>query len=180
MEHIPESELIEQLRQGVQEGYRTLYRKYYMRVLLFVKGFVKSVSLSEDIAQNVFMKLWVMRETLYGISLNNLLFTIARNEVKDYFKSRYFTRRDAYDDQLAMLQQNEEITEAIQAREMGEAIAKAIDHLSSRRREIFTLSREQNLTNKEIAELLGISVRTVEKSIEMALRSIRNDIARIN
>ena len=51
-----------------------------------------------------------------------------------------------------------------------------IDHLSERRKEIFRLSREENLTNKEIAEILGISVRTVEKSIELTLKEIRKVI----
>ena len=55
-------------------------------------------------------------------------------------------------------------------------VVRTIDHLSERRKEIFRLSREENLTNKEIAEMLGISVRTVEKSIELTLKEIRKVI----
>ena len=64
----------------------------------------------------------------------------------------------------------------IQSQYIEQVVVRTIDHLSERRKEIFRLSREENLTNKEIAEMLGISVRTVEKSIELTLKEIRKVI----
>lgn len=79
MNYISERELIEKLRSGDQDAYRILFLRYYMRIYLFAKGFVKDGSLAEDIAQNVFMKLWIARANISGESINHLLYTITRN-----------------------------------------------------------------------------------------------------
>lgn len=176
IDNFSESDLIEQLRSGNQEGCKALFERYYIRVFLFVNGFVKCKSLSEDIVQNVFMKLWVMRATLYGVSLNNLLFTIARNEVKDYFRSHYYSHIQFLDDRYDFESSDDCVEDTVHARLIDEIIDRSIERLSARRKEIFNLSRREHLSNKEIAAKLNISVRTVEKSLEIALRQIRQDV----
>lgn len=179
MNYISEKELIEKLRAGDQDAFRILFLRYYMRIFLFARGFVKDGSLAEDIAQNVFMKFWISRNTLAGNSVNHLLYTITRNEVRDYFKSAYCQHSDQFSpatESLEIESKTGDILDSIQVRHLEEVVVHTIDHLSERRKEIFRLSREENLTNKEIAEILGISVRTVEKSIELTLKEIRKVI----
>lgn len=176
MNYISERELIEKLRSGDQDAYRILFLRYYMRIYLFAKGFVKDGSLAEDIAQNVFMKLWIARANISGESINHLLYTITRNEVRDYFKSCYRRRRDSLDNKPEPVTKDVDALDLIQSQYIEQVVVRTIDHLSERRKEIFRLSREENLTNKEIAEMLGISVRTVEKSIELTLKEIRKVI----
>ena len=177
MKYFSDNELIEQLRSGNQEGYKALFERYYMRVFLFVKGFVKCRSLSEDIAQNVFMKLWIMRSTLYEASINSLLHVIARNEVKDYFRSHYYLHTTFLEDENDEYESADaDIEDTIHAHHIDDIINRSIERLSPRRKEIFNLSRNENLSNKAIAEKLNISVRTVEKSLEIALRQIRTEL----
>lgn len=176
MNYISERELIEKLRSGNQDAYRILFLRYYMRIYLFAKGFVKDGSLAEDIAQNVFMKLWIARANISGESINHLLYMITRNEVRDYFKSGYRRRRDSLDNKAEPAAGDIDALDLIQSQYIEQVVVRTIDHLSERRKEIFRLSREENLTNKEIAEMLGISVRTVEKSIELTLKEIRKVI----
>ena len=176
MNYISERELIEKLRSGDQDAYRILFLRYYMRIYLFAKGFVKDGSLAEDIAQNVFMKLWIARANISGESINHLLYMITRNEVRDYFKSGYRRRRDSLDNKPEPVTKDVDALDLIQSQYIAQVVVQTIDHLSERRKEIFRLSREENLTNKEIAEMLGISVRTVEKSIELTLKEIRKVI----
>ena len=172
MNYISERELIEKLRSGDQDAYRILFLRYYMRIYLFAKGFVKDGSL----AQNVFMKLWIARANISGESINHLLYTITRNEIRDYFKSGYRQRRDSLDNNPEPVTKDVDALDLIQSQYIEQVVVRTIDHLSERRKEIFRLSREENLTNKEIAEMLGISVRTVEKSIELTLKEIRKAI----
>lgn len=176
MNYISERELIEKLRSGDQDAYRILFLRYYMRIYLFAKGFVKDGSLAEDIAQNVFMKLWIARANISGESINHLLYTITHNEIRDYFKSGYRQRRDSLDNNPEPVTKDVDALDLIQSQYIEQVVVRTIDHLSERRKEIFRLSREENLTNKEIAEMLGISVRTVEKSIELTLKEIRKAI----
>ena len=176
MNYISERELIEKLRSGDQDAYRILFLRYYMRIYLFAKGFVKDGSLAEDIAQNVFMKLWIARANISGESINHLLYRITRNEVRDYFKSGYRRRRDSLDGSPEPVTKDVDALDLIQSQYIEQVVVRTIDHLSERHKEIFRLSREENLTNKEIAEMLGISVRTVEKSIELTLKEIRKVI----
>lgn len=176
MNYISERELIEKLRAGDQDAYRILFLRYYMRIYLFAKGFVKDDSLAEDIAQNVFMKLWIARANISGASINHLLYTITRNEIRDYFKSSCRQRRDSLENNPEPVTKDVDALDLIQSQYIEQVVVRTIDHLSERRKEIFRLSREENLTNKEIAEMLGISVRTVKKSIELTLKEIRKAI----
>lgn len=183
IKYVLEADLIRQLSLGEQDSYKILFHRYYMRVFLFVKGFVKSESLAEDIAQNIFMKLWIRRETLYGNSINNLLFTIAHNEVKDYFRSYYYTHRDTFDensDSSMVVDDDADVLEQVEVNAMSDMVSRSVEALSERRRQIFRMSRQDNMSNKEIAAIFGISVRTVEKHIEVALKQIREHISHIS
>ncbi|GHV58663.1 RNA polymerase sigma-70 factor [Bacteroidia bacterium] len=171
MKHLSDKDLIPLLRMGDMNGYEILFRRYYMRVLVFVRSVIGNDWYSEDIAQNVFMKLWQKRDIIYGNSINHLLFTIARNEIADYFRSAVHT--SPLDSDLIFSENENTIEEQFYASEIDEIVTKAVEELSERRKEIYYLSRRDYLSNKEIAERLNISVRTVEKHLEFVLKHIR-------
>lgn len=173
---ISDGEIIRALRDGDLKGYEILFQRYYVRLRVFVKGVVKIDWVSEDIVQNVFMKLWDKRESIYGNSINNLVFTIARNEIADWFRSRYYSSRYASSAELPY--RDDGFEEEFYATELADILDKAVNELSERRREVWNLSRRENLSNKEIALRLGVSVRTVDKHLEIAAKHIRDDLAR--
>lgn len=177
MKFISEAELVERLSRGEEDAYKMLFLRYYMRIFLFANGFVKDADVAEDIAQNVFMKLWLARENISGRSVNNLLFTITKNEVKNWFKSWWNANRTVTGDSFENGGETApDVDDRLQAQYLNISVNRAMESLSDRRKEIFYLSRVAGLANMEIARMLGISVRTVEKTIQLALREIRSKI----
>lgn len=89
-----EEELLRQLIRGDIAGYEVLFHKYYPTFFAFIKGMTKETAVAEDIAQNIFMKVWLNREKLDAAkSIRNYLFVLAKHEIYNYFrtKSRTFT-----------------------------------------------------------------------------------------
>lgn len=89
-----EQELLRQLIRGDIAGYEVLFHKYYPTFFAFIKGMTKETAVAEDIAQNIFMKVWLNREKLDETkSIRNYLFVLAKHEIYNYFrtKSRTFT-----------------------------------------------------------------------------------------
>lgn len=89
-----EQDLLRQLIRGDIAGYEVLFHKYYPTFFAFIKGMTKETAVAEDIAQNIFMKVWLNREKLDAAkSIRNYLFVLAKHEIYNYFrtKSRTFT-----------------------------------------------------------------------------------------
>ena len=159
-----EEELLRQLIRGDIAGYEVLFHKYYPTFFAFIKGMTKETVVAEDITQNIFMKVWLNRERLDAAkSIRNYLFVLAKHEIYNYFrtKSRTFTT----------------LKEAIaQAESKGGGIQQvAADGFAHhpQRQQIFRMSRFEHMPSREIAEQLNLSVRTVDKHLELALKELR-------
>lgn len=130
-------------------------------------------NLAEDLAQEVFYELWKRRSELsITLSLKAYLRRATVNKslnyIRDYRKVR-FELEDKVDEKTAQPL----VSERMEAAELQEQIDRAIDGLPERCRIIFILSRFEDMTYNEIAELLGISAKTVENQISKALRLLR-------
>ncbi|MBB4035458.1 RNA polymerase sigma-70 factor (ECF subfamily) [Dysgonomonas hofstadii] len=177
-----DKEIIQKIQEEEQVGFKLLFIKYYMKVLTFISMTTKDKFVSEDIAQNVFMKLWIHRNNLYGDNLNNFIFTVTRNEIKDYFRVLSYTEKyklQTVRDMNIEISENP-LLENIENDDINYMISQAMEKLSEKRREVFKLSKIDELSNKEIAEKLGISVRTVEKHLEIASKQIRKHISKMS
>ena len=169
-------ELIIRLKQNDLKSYELLFHKYYNLFLAFAEGFVKERAAAEDIMQEIFMRLWIYRERLdEGRSLYNLLFTMTKHRIYDHYRRMYkieSIHRPVSDRDEA----GAETALEIDAEMMREVIARRIAGMPPQRQRIFVMSREENLSRQEIAERLGLSVRTVDKHLELALRELRNHL----
>lgn len=169
-------ELIIRLKQNDLKSYELLFHKYYNLFLAFAEGFVKDRAAAEDIMQEIFMRLWIYRERLdEERSIYNLLFTMTKYRIYDHYRRMYnieSTHRPITDHDTAEV----ESTLEIDADMMRETIARRIADMPPQRQRIFVMSRDENLSRQEIAERLGLSVRTVDKHLELALRELRNHL----
>ena len=147
-----------QLREGSYEAFSELYMYYSNKLYSFILAQTKNVSLSEDIVQETFMKLWNMREQLdcYG-NVNALIFTIARNLIIDSFRK-----------QVAQLDYHESVDRIRQVKKL----------LSKRACQIYEMSREKNMPIQEIAESLNLSSQTVKNYLTSTLKIFRRELSR--
>ena len=171
-----EKKLIINLKKGDKSAFKELFEHYYPLFLAFARKMLKEDDVAEDIVQNVFMRTWVLRERLdEKRSLKNYLLVAVRNEIYYYLRGELKKKHEVLHEEAAICPFD--INSAISAKDMEKDLEKIVASLPERRREIFEMSRNQKMSNSEIAERLGISVRTVEKHIENALSDIRQKLA---
>lgn len=175
-----EQDLLRQLIRGDIAGYEVLFHKYYPTFFAFIKGMTKETAVAEDIAQNIFMKVWLNREKLDAAkSIRNYLFVLAKHEIYNYFrtKSRTFTTlKEAIaqtESKGGNLPSRNEIEEKLDLAETAEQVETIVGKMPPQRQQIFRMSRFEHMPSREIAEQLNLSVRTVDKHLELALKELR-------
>jgi RNA polymerase sigma-70 factor (ECF subfamily) len=168
-----EAEFVLSLRAGNVKSFSELFDRYGKRLYFFAKGYLKSGEDAEEIVQEVFMKIWDNREELSSEkSFESYLFTIAKNGIlntirKSRSEQAYLSYAKIHPEKNILLD------EELNFIELEAAYHQIIENLSPRRKEIYLLSREQHLSNAEIAEKMNISVKTVENQMTSALSEIR-------
>ena len=172
--------LLEDLKQDNHAAFEYLFKRFYPRLLGYAVRFVQDEEVARDILQECFMTFWERRSLLSAVSLSSLLFLMVRNACLNYLKHGALVRHISIDylndldgeEKLysadLMLSADEPVLYEDLKRQINEALAQ----LSPRSRKIFLLSRFKGLKNREIAEMLGISVTAVEKHISKSLRLI--------
>jgi RNA polymerase sigma-70 factor (family 1) len=160
-------------------AFDTLVRSHYGRLCNFVYRFVGSREVAEDIVQDVFVRLWENREAFDITDPLPYLYQSVRNRAVSH--QRQTVVRERWREQaLSVAQERHAASSAaseVEAGEVADAVARAVEALPERCRLVFTMSREQDLSYAEIARLLGISVKTVETQMGRALKSLRARLA---
>ena len=171
-------DLIRKLKNGEIKSFERLFNKYYPRFHRFVLGFVGEDA-AEDILQNVFMKVWTHRDTLdENLSMVAYLYVLSKNEIYSFFRSKHNNLVDRFSERMPEdIYSYPGVEEEYDLTELNETIQKVIDAMPEKRREIFKMNRYEFMSAKEIAERTGLSVRTVEKHIELALKDIRAKVS---
>lgn len=174
-----ERALVIRLINGDEEAFCELYAAYKNRLLYFAMKFVKSRDFAEDIFQDAFTAVWQTRRFINpDASFSSFLYTIVRNRILNQMRDL------ANEDRLKehILSQAIDFTDntrnTILANDLSNIISSALAQLTPRQREVFELSREAQLSHKEIAEALGVSVNTVQEHISASLKIIRSYLAK--
>ncbi len=160
---------------GDRSAFEALFRLHYRALCGFAMSYVKDAEQSEDLVQDLFFRIWLDREKLtITTSIKAYLYTSVRNRCLNEVKAR--ARMRVYDEAVDERTQEEGRGED----EHSERIARvqaAIELLPEERRKVFKLSRYEGLKYREIAERLGISVKTVENQMGKALGTLREELA---
>jgi len=169
--------LLSEIKQNNKDAFEFLFKSYYPRLKQYAIRFVEDEEVARDIMQECFLKFWEKRELFVAVSITSLLFAMVRNSCLNYLKHRAVIQQ--YPLEYLMTQDGEErlyATDfALDAEygllydELQEQIKKVIDSLPKRCREVFIMSRFNELKNREIAGELQISTTAVEKHITKAL-----------
>ncbi len=172
------TELVKLLKTGNMSAFDGIYKKYSRRLYGFVFRYVKQQADTEEIVQEVFIKIWKSRDKIdvYS-SFESFLFTIAHNATVNQLKKRATEQK--YVEHVKSLQSIEEtyeLTDEIHYNELKHKLQGLLDELSPRQKEIFQLSREEGLSHKEIAEKLGISTNTVKNHLVTTLSFLKSKL----
>lgn len=159
-----------------QGAFTSLYRRYWESLFLTAVSVIRSREDAADIVQEVFLSLWRRRKTLTltGDSLPAYLATSVKYQAIHYIEKN-ITRRNY----LGLLQELAEAGTApsaeasLQIKEAYHLVHSAIENMPPRMRTVYQLSRQEDLSHKEIAARLNISEETVKKHIQHALQLIR-------
>ncbi|GAC1591518.1 MAG: RNA polymerase sigma-70 factor [Ginsengibacter sp.] len=172
-----DNELLGLLSQNDIEAFDNLYTRHWAEMYKYAFIILKEQDACKDIVQNIFVWLWEHRQVLEIHTLRSYLKAAVKFKVANYIRSKKI--RESFFEELAdyspptMVSNAEEMAEI---NELKTIIHQAIIVLPDKCRKIFRLSREEFLSNKDIADRLGISVKTVENQMTIALNRIRRTL----
>lgn len=177
-----EKQILKELKYGSKKAFEYIFKTYYNQLFRYAEEILKDREESEDVVESLFVRLWEdrkridihtsIRSYLYRSTYNSCLNVIrkkkSRNKYRDFFIHHSdFSKTHDYGSSSYPLT-------GIIDKEFEEKIYKIIDNLPTRCKKIFLMSRIDNLSHKEIAEKLEISVNTVKSQIMNALKKIQS------
>lgn len=173
-----DASLLRLMKADDQDAFTALYNKYWYPLLTYVMKAVRIHSEAEDIVQELFTSLWKRRASLdVQASLSTYLFNSARymaiRSIEKHINRSNYLQRLSDEQDHGGVPSPETL---LHMRNMEAEFEQAIRSLPDKMREIFNLSRQQQLSYKEIALQLGISEETVRKQISNALQRLRNQV----
>lgn len=171
---MPENAALQKLLQENEQLFmETLFRNWFPLVCKTIYRIVQDTATAEDLAQDVFIKIWNRRAELQEVYFKAYLHKAAINMALDYVDKQ--KRRGVH---MELGEQHEPVRvenpgSGMNLRQTTQHIQQAVDQLPEKCREIFILSRYEELSYKEIAATLNISVKTVENQMVTALKKLR-------
>lgn len=172
-------EFIPNPRSNEEQAFEILFRKYYVRLCGFANKFIANRQESEEIVQEVFLNIWKKRDQLkLDNEIRPYIFKSVQNLCYNFLEHQKVI--DNYYSVIEVVYKNQtkefDTYESILYTEFQQRVDKSIKSLPEQCRRIFQLSREDGLKYAEIAEQLGISVKTVETQMSRALSKLKTEL----
>ena len=169
-----ERSLILRLIGGDEDAFCELYATYKNRLIYFAMRFLKSRDMAEDVFQDAFTVVWQSRRFINpDASFSSYLYTIMRNRILNQLRNAANEEKLKESILSQALDYTEDTKREVMLNDLKSLISHALQQLTPRQREIFEMSREAQLSHKEIADKLGISINTVQEHISTSLKLIR-------
>jgi RNA polymerase sigma-70 factor (ECF subfamily) len=170
--------LAQQIANGNGQAFEQLFKLYYARLTGYAISILSDKEIAEEIVQDVFTNIWTNRNNLNPeISLKAYLFKAVNNRCMNHF--RHEKVKSDYQKNFMDVYPNQQTTaeSRLAVNELKNKIAEGLNLLPLACREVFRLSRLEELSYKEIAEVLNISVKTVENHMGKALKQMRKHLS---
>jgi RNA polymerase sigma-70 factor (family 1) len=170
-------DLIKSLKKGDEFGYTHLIKTYHHKLCVYAVSLTNNDDSAEDIVQNVFMSIWRNRGKLKEeFVLKSYLYKSVYNEFIDQYRKQktVVTLEKKYIDALTYIVEEEDEKSL---ERLMKIVKKEIENLPPKCKQIFLLSKEEGLTNIEIAEHLNVSIKSVEAHITKAFKILRSTLS---
>jgi RNA polymerase sigma-70 factor (ECF subfamily) len=174
-----EQELVALLQKGSMTAFEELFEQYSQKLYHFSLSYLKSELESEDIVQEVFLKIWENRNKIKtGTSFQSYLFTIAFNSIKKSFNKK--NRQDKFRTDLfdSLSTENSSLENHPGYEMLLSKLDAAIEQMPERRKEIFLLRKKDGVPVRDIAEKMNISLKTVENQITEAMNYLKKEFGK--
>jgi RNA polymerase sigma-70 factor (family 1) len=169
----PDAKLLDLLRLDDRKAFDILYKKYSPKLYYAAYNLFRDREVCEDLVQELFIDLWTKRNELNVSSLEWYLKVAIKNRVLMYIR----TQRAMLDvSAIEVLAEKYSADSKLIQHDITRVLESNVALLPEKCRQIFTLSRREYLSNKEIASRLNISIKTVENQITIALRYLRSGL----
>jgi RNA polymerase sigma-70 factor (ECF subfamily) len=174
VQSLSDDRLIALIRENDLTAFEHIYNKYWSKLYLSAYNILRERQASEDITQEVLVNLWVKRADVQVVSLNAYLYTAVRYQVFNILRSGKV--KDNVFNSLEALFSNNGGEEMLSEKEINRLLDQGVAELPEKCRQIFIMSRKEHLSTKEIAERLGLSPKTVENQLTIALNRLRKTL----
>ena len=140
------------------------------RYLIYRSG---DQDLSKDIAQNIFMKVWTKKIEIASGNIKSLLFKMATDEFISHIRKKKVEKEYTESIDLKLIREPDNNDDLLEKKVLFQ---KALNQLPEKQKTAFLMNKMQGLTHKEIAEILNLSQKAIEKRIGLALKALKQNI----
>jgi RNA polymerase sigma-70 factor (ECF subfamily) len=174
---LPDQQLLQLLAAGSQASYTVIYARYSEVLFRHACQMLEDRAEAEDVIQEVFLMLWTKRAEVAGTkTLSAYLYTSVRNRILNHL-----THQKVVDKYLESIRTYAEAggytaDEQLREKELAAVIEKEIEAMQPKMREIFLMSRNEQLSHKSIGELLNISDKTVKQQVYKAVKQLKGRV----
>lgn len=166
-----------QMADGKIAAYRFLFDRHFSDLCNFLLIYLHSKELSEEIALEIFTFIWEKRESLQiRTTFKSFLFASAKNRAISLYRKEHKAVFTSIETMESTMAEDSNSQNMMENNELREIIDAAIGKLPEKSRQIYQMAWEENLSHKEIAVQLGITPKTVENHVAIALRKLRESL----
>lgn len=176
----PITVLFSEIHEGKEAAFNELFRRYYYRLVVFCRQYVKQQEPAEEIASELFVKLWLRRSMLKGILNPDVyLYTAVKNASLNLIRgNRKYNHISVEEENCGgMYELSNSHTPDVENKELAALLDQAVRALPEQRRIIFRLIKEDGFKSREVARILNISVRTVENQMYKAVKVLADNLS---
>ncbi|WP_236636796.1 RNA polymerase sigma-70 factor [Sinomicrobium soli] len=171
--------LFANFRDGSQKAFRVLFDQYWETMFRKANSILRNREVAQDVVQEIWINLWHQRTQLEITNFEAYIFRSVRYGCYKYLKNNKFnTTQLQIIDSLSLTRPDIENRHNLEWTE--KEINRSLNELSPRCQEIFRLSKMEGATNEEIAFKLGISKRSVENQVSLALKTVRQHLTTLH
>ncbi|MDN5202203.1 RNA polymerase sigma-70 factor [Fulvivirgaceae bacterium BMA10] len=160
-----------------QKSFEILFNHYFDKLYRVAFSIIKKHEIAEEVVEDVFFKFWQMKDRYPFIkSLDSYLFVATKNGAYDYLKKNNKYTLDLHEQHADVLCHFISPERSYLVEELKEQIEQAVNNLPPKCRKVFELIRQDGLTHKLAAETLGVSVKTIENQMTIAIKKIAKEL----
>jgi RNA polymerase sigma-70 factor (ECF subfamily) len=171
------------IRRGDPSALELVFRAYHEELSDFVYGYVRSRDVTDDLVHDVFAKLWEGREQLHvRDSLRSYLYSAARNHAISHLRHALVERRwreRMVPAEPAATRLEDDAQRCLEHRELAVAVERVLEQLPERCRLALMLRWQRQMSHAEVAEVMGISVKTVETYVTRGVAALKESYERL-